>query len=112
MSSRKFSWPGKVYCLCPSKFAPQQRIARGLNTMPQPQSPHPSFVVSGAGGREHLLAILSDEPLGMHWMPSAGAKAPALVLHEPDIDGLVQTLRELPGDNWTALATYFEIVAK
>jgi hypothetical protein len=103
---------GKLYCLCPSKFAPHQRIARGLNTLPQAQSPHPSFVVSGTGGREHLLAILSDEPVGSEWMPSAGTKAPALVLHEPQVDALVRRLREMPGDSWTAIATYFGILAK
>ena len=29
-----------------------------------------AFVVSGQSGREHLLAILTDEPLGLDWMPA------------------------------------------
>jgi hypothetical protein len=103
---------GKLYCLCPSQFAPHQGIQRGLNTLPQAQSPYPSFEVTGVPGREHLLAILSDESVGAQWMPLPRAKVPALVLNENDVDRLVRTLHDMPADRWIALATYFEIVAK
>jgi hypothetical protein len=103
---------GKLYCLCPSLFAPQQKLRRGLNTLPQAESRYPSFTVTGVPGREHLLAILSDSPVGAQWMPSSLANGPALLLSEKHTDQLVSTLRAMPGDRWAALATYFEIVAK
>jgi hypothetical protein len=101
---------GKLYCLCPSAFAPQQQLRKGLNSLPQPQSPHPSFAVTGVPGREHLLAILSDEPLGQQWSVAAGERLPARTLTDGDVSELVARLRALPGDRWTALATYFEIL--
>ena len=101
---------GKLYCLCPSLFAPQQRIRQGLNILPQTQSQYPSFAVTGVPGREHLLAILSDEPVGAEWMPNI--KAPALVLDENDVKLLVRSLQNMAADRWIALATYFEIVSK
>jgi hypothetical protein len=103
---------GKLYSLCPSLFAPQQRLQRGLNTLPQAASQYPSFAVTGVPGREHLLAILSDEPVGAQWMPATPTAAPALLLGDQDVDQLVRTLRTTPGDRWVALATFFEIVAK
>jgi hypothetical protein len=103
---------GKLYCLCPSVFAPQQRLQRGLKTLPQAQSPYQNFAVTGASGREHLLAILSEKPIGTEWMPSSPGGAPALVLGDNEVNDLVRTLRETPADRWMALATYFEIVAK
>lgn len=103
---------GKLYCLCPSVFAPQQRLHRGLNTLSQAQSPYQNFAVTGASGREHLLAILSEKPIGTEWMPSSPGGAPALVLGDNEVNDLVRTLRETPADRWMALATYFEIVAK
>ena len=101
---------GKIYCLCPSLFAPNQKIHRGLNTMPQQGSPYPSFAVTGLPGHEHLLGILADEPIGADWMPAAGGRTPARILDRTDISSLLQRVRDMPGDRWTALATYFEIL--
>lgn len=36
---------------------------------PQMGSRYDSFVVTGKPGREHLLAIASEEPLGLEWLP-------------------------------------------
>jgi hypothetical protein len=103
---------GKLYCLCPSAFAPQQRLQKGLNSLPQPQSPHTSFAVTGVTGREHLLAVLSDEPIGQQWNVAAGDRLPARTLTDGDVSELVQRLRAIPGDRWIALATYFEILQR
>jgi TIR domain-containing protein/uncharacterized protein DUF4384 len=102
---------GKLYCLCPSLFAPLQWMTRGLNILPQKQSRYPSFAVTGRPGRENLLAILSAEPVGAQWMPSSQSQEPALVLSANDVDQLVRALKGISADRWTALATYFEIVA-
>jgi tetrahydromethanopterin S-methyltransferase subunit G len=38
-------------------------------------------------------------------------KMPARVLSPADIDTLLARLRDLEGDRWTALATYFDVTA-
>ena len=41
----------------------------------------------------------------------ANPQAPARVLGPADIDTLLTQLRELQADQWTALATYFDVIA-
>jgi hypothetical protein len=101
---------GKIYCLCPSAFAPDTRLAAGRTYLPQQESRYDAFEVSGRPGREHLLAILTDEPLGLDWMP-ADPKLPARVLSPADIETLLARLRGLEGDRWAALATYFDVIS-
>jgi hypothetical protein len=67
-------------------------------------------VVSGAPGREHLLAILTDEPLDLDWMP-VNPKVPAHVLNQADIDDLIKKLNALEENKWTALSTYFDVIS-
>jgi len=57
-----------------------------------------------------MIAIVSDEPLGLDWLSSAREAAPARVLQPEDFDQLLERLRQLGDGRWTALATYFEVV--
>ena len=98
-----------TYCLCPSLFAPDARIEVGRTVLPQEQSPYDSFLLTGMPGREHLLAIITDEPLGLEWM-SHDPGAPARVLSPTDIAELLGRLRTLEDDRWTALSTYFDVI--
>lgn len=100
---------GKIYCLCPSAFAPNTELAKGRTYLPQQGARYDSFVVSGRPGREHLLAIVTDEPLGLDWMPS-DPKIPAREVSPSDIELLLTKLRSLDGDRWTALSTYFDVI--
>jgi hypothetical protein len=100
---------GILYCLCPSWFAPDTRLCAGRNYLPQSGARYESFVVSGKPGREHLLAILTDEPLGLDWI-TCDSKIPARVLSAADVESLLSRLRALDGDRWTALATYFDVL--
>ena len=68
------------------------------------------FVVSGKPGREHLVAIISKQPLVKDWLPVA-ARLPAKTLTEADVEQLLQTIKELPVTDWIALSTYFDVVA-
>jgi hypothetical protein len=102
---------GILYCLCPSWFAPDTRLAAGRNYLPQAGARYDSFVVSGKPGREHLLAILTDEPIGLDWV-TGDPKIPARVLTAADVESLLSRLRTLEGDRWTALATYFDVLAQ
>lgn len=101
---------GILYCLCPSAFAPETRLRSGRNDLPQMESRYPSFQVTGKPGREQLLAIITDEALGLDWMPRDPVNEPARILSLADIDGLLARLRGLPGDRWTAMSTYFDVV--
>lgn len=100
---------GTLYCLCPSHFAPSTRYPKGRTYVPQDRSHYDAFVLTGKTGREKLLAIISDEPLNLDWMP-ADLKIPARVLNASDIKQLLGILRELPGTRWTALSTYFDVL--
>ena len=64
----------------------------------------------GAAGREHLLTIVSDESLGFDWLPN-DPKIPAWGLTMTDADALLIQLRRLDGTRWTALSSYFDVVA-
>ena len=55
-----------------------------------------------------LLAIVTDEPLGPDWLPD-DPKVPARVLSPQDVDLVLERLRILEGDRWTALSTYFDV---
>ncbi len=99
---------GIVYCLCPSLFAPCTQLVPGRHVLPQPESPHDSFFISGHPGREELLAIYTDEPLRFGWMHHS-QETPAPVLHSNDIESLLNRLRDLQADQWTVLATYFDV---
>lgn len=101
---------GITYCLCPSWFAPDARLFVGKNVLPQERSTYESFLVTGVPGREHLLAIATDEPLELGWMPAVAA-TPARVLQPADVERLLAQLQALEPDRWAALATYFDVTA-
>ena len=100
---------GRLYCLCPSAFAPDTRLAAGRSEFPQAGSPHDAFTVTGLPGREQLLALVTAEPLGLAW-GTDDPRVPARVLSDSDIVELLNRLRGLEGDRWVALATYFAVV--
>jgi hypothetical protein len=102
---------GIVYCLCPSWFAPDNRLQIGRNYLPQEGSRYDSFVVTGEPGREQLLAIITEQKLELDWMP-ADPRIPARTLSQEDINLLLKQLKNLDGDRWSALSTYFDIVSR
>lgn len=101
---------GITYCLSPSTFAPFPFITKGRHYLPQQGAHYDSFRITGNPGREHLLAIISDETLDLDWMPS-DQNVPARVLDAADINALLAKLRSIKTSNWLALATYFDITS-
>lgn len=99
---------GNIYCLCPSRFAPDTRLKIGCSYLPQAEPPLDAFVLTGRVGREHLLAIVTEEPLGLEWMPTSSS-SPARVLAPIEIDALAERLQSLEPDRWAAMSTYFDI---
>jgi hypothetical protein len=100
---------GIIYCLCPSWFAPETRLSAGRTYLPQPAARYDSFVLTGVPGREHILAIMSEDPLGADWLPQ-DRKIPSRVLSPDDIDRLLDKIKSLPAESWIAHATYFDVV--
>jgi hypothetical protein len=101
---------GITLCACPSRLVPESRLPAGLTLLPRAGARHDAFVIGGRPGRDHLLAILSDEPLELDWMP-ADPEDYARALSRKDIDTLLAWLRELEPRRWTALATHFDVIA-
>jgi hypothetical protein len=99
-----------VYCLCPSFFVPETQFSAGLFYLPREAQEYDAFVVTGRPGREHLLALVTNEPLDLLWM-SDDPSAPAKILGASDLDDLVSILRVADPDEWTALSTYFDVIA-
>ncbi len=100
---------GIIYCLSPSWFAPDTQIDKGVNYLPQPNALYDAFEVSGAAGREHLLAIITDERLELDWMPP-DPRSPARVLNTQDVALLLTQLQQRDPASWVAFATYFDVV--
>jgi hypothetical protein len=100
---------GNVFCLCPSWFVPDTRLRPGRTLFPPEEAGCEPFVVTGIPGREHLLAIITKQPLGLDWMPPE-KQVPARVLSQGDIDRLVAVLARLEPGSWTALTTYCDVV--
>lgn len=95
-------------CLCPSLFAPSTRITSGKTCLPQEGAKYNSFKVTGKPGREHLLAIITEKPFEFDWLPQ-DQRIPARQLNQTDIELLLTKLKNLEGNQWMALATYFDI---
>jgi hypothetical protein len=100
---------GKTYCLCPSWFVPTTRLRPGLALLPSEEAHCEPFVLTGVPGREYVLAIISEQPLELNWMPP-DSSIPARVLDDRDLSQLTQLLRRMRPGSWTALATYFDVV--
>ena len=100
---------GKTYCLCPSWFVPGTRLSPGMTLFPSEEAGCEPFVLTGNPGRESVLAILTDEPLGLDWMPR-DPSVPARVLDDRDMLELETKLSHLKPGRWTALATDFDVV--
>jgi hypothetical protein len=100
---------GKTYCLCPSWFAPSTRLRPGRTLLPTDEAHCEPFVLTGVPGRESVLAILTEEPLALDWMP-ATPQVPARVLADQDFIEVESILGRLQPDQWAALATDFDVV--
>jgi hypothetical protein len=100
---------GKTYCLCPSWFAPSTRLRPGLTLLPTEEASSEPFVLTGVPGRESVLALITEEPLSLDWMP-ATPQVPARVLADRDFLELEAILSGLQPDRWTALATDLDVV--
>ncbi|MEZ0273844.1 MAG: TIR domain-containing protein [Roseimicrobium sp.] len=105
-----FGTSGRVYCLCPSQFAPRTSIGAGIRLLPQENLDMEAFPLTGDTGVEKLLAIVSDQPLVPEWLEKAPDN-PARILTEADLQSLLTRLDNLNPQEWTALSTAFKVIA-
>ena len=97
---------GKIYCLCPSRFCPDPSSPAGVLSVPHPNSDFPHLEASGPGGRERLLAIITEAAPPFDLMPRSPHEA-AAQLDAGACERLLVWLRECPANTWEAMATEF-----
>jgi hypothetical protein len=78
---------GRLWCLCPSFFAPQSYLNSEKAVLPQKNSPQTSFKVTGVPGREEIVAIIAATSPPFPWLPKADQKP--LQLLEPHLQELL-----------------------
>jgi DNA-binding Xre family transcriptional regulator len=62
---------GKIWCFCPSCFAPQPHLDTGKTCLPQEESEITCFPIEGTPGKEEILALITPTILSYKWLPQA-----------------------------------------
>jgi hypothetical protein len=81
---------GKMWCLCPSGFAPQAKHLGGWVSLPQASSRHRYFKLTGTPGQEEIVAVITKDVPRLDWLPKPGE--PLLQLREGHLTGLLEYL--------------------
>jgi hypothetical protein len=59
---------GKMWCLCPSGFAPELRHSGGRVRLPQAGSRHKYFELGGSPGEEEIVAVVTKDVPRLDWL--------------------------------------------
>ena len=81
---------GKMWCLCPSGFAPQAKHSGGWVSLPQASSRHKYFKLTGSSGQEEMVAVITKDVPRLDWLPKPSE--PLLQLREGHLTGLLEYL--------------------
>jgi hypothetical protein len=81
---------GKMWCLCPSGFAPEPKHSGGWVSLPQASSRHKYFKLTGSPGEEEIVAVITRDVPRLDWLPKPGE--PLLQLREGHLTGLLEYL--------------------
>lgn len=81
---------GKMWCLCPSGFAPELKHLGGWVNLPQASSRHKYFKLTGSPGQEEIVAVITKDVPRLDWLPQPGE--PLLQLREGHLTGLLEYL--------------------
>lgn len=65
---------GKLYCLCPSFFAPKPRFEKGKAVLPQEEARLKSFLLSGNPGKEEIVVAIAPQSPHFDWLPQPDEK--------------------------------------
>lgn len=85
---------GKLWCLCPSFFAPQSYLKPGKVVLPQENSRQKSFKVSGIPGKEEIVAIIAPTDPPFPWLPKPDQNP--LLLQEIHLQELLEYFEGRP----------------
>ena len=96
---------GGIVCLCPSWFAPSERVYIGSNMFPQQHAALSEFHLMHPG-KEDILAIFTKEPLSMGWMPQSRM---ATILSSRECDRLRRIRIQKHSDEWWIARVCFEV---
>ncbi|MEQ9357948.1 DUF4384 domain-containing protein [Coleofasciculus chthonoplastes] len=83
---------GKLWCLCPSGFAPEWRHSGGRITLPLASSRHRYFKLTGSTGWEEIVAVITRNLPELDWLPKPGE--PLLQLQEGHLTGLLDYVKD------------------
>ncbi len=81
---------GKMWCLCPSGFAPEPKHSGGWVILPQASSRHKYFKLTGSPGQEEIVMVITKDVPRLDWLPKLGE--PLLQLREGHLTGLLEYL--------------------
>jgi len=81
---------GKMWCLCPSGFAPELKHSGGWVSLPQASSRHKYFELTGSPGEEEIVAVIAKDVPRLDWLPKPGERL--LQLREGHLTGLLEYL--------------------
>ncbi|MBW4544733.1 MAG: DUF4384 domain-containing protein [Symplocastrum torsivum CPER-KK1] len=81
---------GKMWCLCPSGFAPELKHLGGWVSLPQASSRHKYFKLTGSAGQEEIVAVITKDVPRLDWLPKPGERL--LQLREGHLTGLLEYL--------------------
>jgi len=81
---------GKMWCLCPSGFAPELRHSGGRVRLPQAGSRHKYFELGGSPGEEEIVAVIAKDVPRLDWLPKPGERL--LQLREGHLTRLLEYL--------------------
>ncbi|MEC4986963.1 MAG: DUF4384 domain-containing protein [Oscillatoria sp. PMC 1068.18] len=98
---------GRLWCLCPSSLAPKPFFPAGVSVLPQPGSSQKSFKITGNVGIEQVLAVVSQEPPQLDWLPEGKDKP--LQLGEKHLQNLREYLQQ--SNDCQVLYTEYTVVA-
>lgn len=59
---------GKMWCLCPSGFAPELKHLGGRVSLPQASSRHKYFKLTGSPGQEEIVAVITKDVPRLDWL--------------------------------------------
>lgn len=101
---------GKMSLLLPNALCANPTLKAGKPAhFPGPEFVEFAFTLTGLTGRERLIAIATTRPLG--GLPTATAGEVLATLTDSAISRIAQTVKALPGDQWSAAACEFTIEA-
>jgi len=96
---------GTVVCLCPSEYAPNPRLSKQAEIIPQPSAPYPRFAATELG-QEQWIALLTPQSPDFVWLEQS--RREALELDSSHLQQVFEYVQQKPQAR--LLYTEYEVV--